>query len=1028
MSQLKLGAAGVTAKEIDISGPVSVQPTGVPAGVIGTAKKGPAFVPINIGLLSDFQAKFGNVDSNHFGPLAVKEWLRSARSATFLRVLGVGDGLARVETGSKAGSVTNAGFVVGENLPSGVVGKLDANPYANANGEPGRTYFLGCFMSESNGSTFLSDAGLQVGTSAVPIIRGVLMAASGVLMKLSSSLVGAASSAPLPTTVGSTTATTFGATIGTVNKANTAQEFTLLLNGHKGLDENNPNFMTASFDVNSPSYFANVFNRNPFKLQEKGHCLYAHWDIHSAVAALTGTGVVSGSHGASGDGSAFGGKTGLESAAFIVTSSLARDTSSVTVPNFEAFEDRFSYAKSPWVISQKFGGKSTNLFRFHALDAGADISSLYKISVSNITPSGDPNNRYGSFTVNIRLWSDRDNQSKSVENYTVDLNPASPNYIAKRIGDIYAYYDFDRDEDEQKLVIEGDYPSFSNYVRVEVHPDVVNGYVDETALPMGFRGIAHLVTSGSAVFPALPDNAAGGASVLNGGALNLNVLKQATTPPLPLRKKVTDGVIGSQFEKANNSYHWGVQFERVDLPTEPNKLVTPDASIGSFVKYFPNYATSDMPFLLGDNAGVADTAANGILDSDRFCNNVFSLENIQVVTGSGVGAAADPLKWSDAVYVRKGTIADTDTGTRALKVSDLSSTDNRRYAKFTFVLQGGFNGVNIFDEDESKLNNNAISSDMVATNGRLLNNGPNVKAYTKAVDIMKNTSNLDIQLLAIPGIRNPIVTDYATVATEERFDALYIMDIEQYSEEGIDSEYEVRKDNQIVSVANTVESFVDRSINSSFAAAYFPDVLYKASDKNVLVPPSVLVLGALSLNDAVGHPWFAPAGFTRGALPTDALEARVKLKEEDLDSLYNERINPLIAFPGSASGLNPASGLVVWGQKTLQLAASALDRVNVRRLLIEIRRQVREIAQTIIFEPNREATLAAFSAAVTPRLQRIQALAGLERFRVIIDSSTTTQQDVENNTVRGKIYVQPTKSIEFVSLDFVVANNLQQVT
>ena len=1027
MVQLKLGAAGVTAKEIDISGPVAVQPTGIPAGVIGTSKKGPAFVPINIGLLSDFQAKFGNVDSNHFGPLAVREWLRSARSATFLRVLGVGDGLARVETGSKAGSVTNAGFVVGENLPSGAVGKLDSNPYANAMGQPGRTYLLGCFMSESNGSTFLSDAGLQKGPSAVPLVRGVLMAPSGVIMTLSSSLVGQNSAAPSSTTIGSTTSGIFGTTFGTVNKQNTAQEFVLLLNGHKGLDENNPNFLTASFDVNSPSYFSNVFNKNPFKIQEKGHCLYAHWDIHSAVAALTGAGVVSASHGAGADGSAFGGKTYLESAAFIVTSSLARDASSTTVPNFESFEDRFSYAKSPWVISQKFGGKPTNLFRFHALDAGADVSSLYKISISNITPSSDPNNRFGSFNVSVRLWADRDSNSKSVENYTVDLNPASPNYIVKRIGDVHAYYDFDRDEDEQKLVIEGDYQNRSNYVRVEVHPDVVNGYVDETALPMGFRGIAHLVTSGSAILPSLPANAAD-SSALNGGVLNLDALKQTTTPPLPFRKKVTDGVIGSQFEKANNSYHWGMQFERVDMPAEPNKLVTPDASLNSFVKYFPGYATVDMPFLLGDNAGAADTAANGILDSDRFCNNVFSLENIQVVTGSGAGASANPLQWFNAVYVRNGNISDTDSGTRAFKVSDLSSTDNRRYAKFTFALQGGFNGVNIFDEDESKLNNNAVSSDMIATNGRLLNNGPNVKAYTKAIDIMKNTVNLDVQLLAIPGIRNPIVTDYATVATEERFDALYIMDIEQYTEEGIDSEYEVRKDSQIVSVSNTVENFVGRSINSSFAAAYFPDVLYKASDNNVIVPPSVLVLGALSLNDAVGHPWFAPAGFTRGALPTEALETRVKLKEEDLDSLYNERINPLIAFPGSSSGLNPASGLVVWGQKTLQLAASALDRVNVRRLLIEIRRQVRDIAQTIIFEPNKQATLAAFTAAVTPRLQRIQALAGLERFRVIIDSSTTTQQDIELNTIRGKIYVQPTKSIEFVSLDFVVANNLQQVT
>ena len=194
------------------------------------------------------------------------------------------------------------------------------------------------------------------------------------------------------------------------------------------------------------------------------------------------------------------------------------------------------------------------------------------------------------------------------------------------------------------------------------------------------------------------------------------------------------------------------------------------------------------------------------------------------------------------------------------------------------------------------------------------------------------------------------------------------------------------------------------------------------------VPPSVLVLGALALNDSVGHPWFAPAGFSRGALPDVALEPRVRLSQADMDKLYDNSINPIVAFPGAArSGTNPRGGIVVWGQKTLQVAASALDRVNVRRLLIDIRRQVREIAQTVLFEPNREATLARFSAAVTPRLQRVQALSGLERFKVVIDSSTTTQDDIQNNTIRGKIFVQPTKSIEFVSLDFVVANNLAQV-
>jgi hypothetical protein len=738
---------------------------------------------------------------------------------------------------------------------------------------------------------------------------------------------------------------------------------------------------------------------------------------------LTGVGVLSGSHGA--DAANHVGKSGTETSAFIVTSSLDRHKSSATTPDFESFEDRFSNAKSPWVVSQKFGGKPANLFRFHAIDAGADVSNLYKISIEGITPgklAGD----YGNFTVKIRRWNDTDVATSVIESFVCDLNPSSNNYIAKKIGDVKAYFDFDRDVEEQKIVVDGNYSNRSNYVRVEVSEEVENGFIDPTALPMGYRGIAHLVTSGSAVFSQLSDVVDDNTGV-TGGSTDRNILRKSVTPPLPFRKKITDGVISSAQEKENTDYYWGIQFGQIQNITTPNSSeAEKNSSIESFTKYFPDFSTVSMPVFVGDNAGAADTAANGIIDSDRFCNNFFSLEHVQVVTGSVANPAdtrANPTKWLDAVYVRDGVItANNANKTRAFSTSDLVVDGNRKFAKFTMFLQGGFNGVNIFDEDESKLTNNAVSSDMIYGNGRLLNDGPNVKAYTKAIDIMKNTSNIDIQLLAIPGLRHPVITDYATVATEERFDALYIMDIEQYNESGLAAENEVRDPNTNVSVANTISSFRDRNIDSSFAAAYFPDVNYSAPDgNNVIVPPSALVLGALAQNDAVGHPWFAPAGFTRGALPPQAKETRVKLKVEDLDSLYNERLNPLIAFVGGP-------GVVVWGQKTLQLAASSLDRVNVRRLLIEIRRQVRDIAQTIIFEPNREATLARFSAAVTPRLQRIQALAGIERFRVIIDSSTTTQTDIENNTVRGKIFVQPTKSIEFVSLDFVVSNNLQTVT
>lgn len=1031
MAQLKLGAAGVTANEIDISGPVTAQPVGVPAGVIGTAKQGPAFVPITVGRLSDFEAKFGSVDSKHFGPIAVLEWLRNAQAVTYLRVLGVGDGLERQDaSGAYPGSVTNAGFVVGEQQPSGTLGALAANPYANVNGEPGRAYFLAAYMSESAGSTFFSDAGLQASgqNTAVPIVRGIIMAASGVLLRLSSSLSGGDSSAPASSQVGSVSSSPKGSSIGAVvltENTISKQDFVLLLNGHKGVDVNYPNVLTASFDPTSNNYFANVLNRDPFKLQEAGHYLYTNWDIHSSLGVVTGVGILSGTHGSGAASPA--GKSGVETSALLLTSSLARNVGSTTVPNFENFEDRFRHAKTPWIISQKFGGKPQNLFRLHALDAGQDISTLYKISIEDITPSTDPNNRYGAFTIKVRKWADRDSTQSLIatgESFVVDLNPSSNRYIAKVIGDLHVYHDFDRDVEEQKIVIEGNYPNNSNYVRVEVHPDVENGFVDSSALPMGFRGVAHLMTSGSAVFPALP---AASANSSGGGSLDLNVLRKTTESPVPFRRKVTDGVVDSATELANSKLYWGVQFEQVELITKPNASTQRNKSIDSFAKYLPDFSTVAMPVVVGDNEGAADTAANGIVDADRYCNNMFSLEHVQVVTGSST--RADVREWKQAVYVRNGNIeANESNKTRAFKASDLAETTNRQFAKFTLFLQGGFNGVNLFDRDEAKLTNNAVSSDMVYGNGRLLNDGPNVKAYTKAVDIMKNTTNVDIQILAIPGIRHPIITDYTTVAVEDRFDALFLMDVEQYNEDGVDAENEVRLDTQITSVSNTISSFRDRNLDSSFAAAYFPDVNYSAPDGvNVYVPPSVLVLGAMALNDAVGHPWFAPAGFTRGALPQTALEARVRLKDEDLDALYNERINPLIAFVGAPkSGTNPASGVVIWGQKTLQLAASSLDRVNVRRLLIEIRRQVRDIAQTILFEPNREATLARFSAAVTPRLQRIQALAGLERFRVIIDSSTTTQTDVENNTVRGKIFVQPTKSIEFVSLDFVVANNVNQ--
>jgi phage tail sheath protein FI len=1015
MAKLKFGSAGITSREIDLTGPTSVEPTGIPAGIIGTSVKGPAFVPLTYGTLKDFFAKFGESDSKKFGPLAVAEWMRRATSVTYLKVLGVGDGKKRIESGPTAGDVNNAGFTVGEEQPQDD-GMIAPNPYANFGGPLGRTYFLGCFMSESAGSTVFSSAGLQ-GTgsinglginTAVPIVRGILMAPSGVILRLSASH-GNDSAKPVSSLVASDAAAK-GVSLGSLvlnSNGSAKQEFTLLLNGHKSTAAY-PNVLTASFDVTSANYITKVLNVDPYKVEDAGHYLAAHWDIHPIVANVTGVGVVSEAP-----------VNGSERSVFLLTSSLNRDTGSDVVPNFEAFRDRFSNAFTPWVISQKFGGKPYNLFKLHALDSGHGIANKFKISISNLVPSSDQTYKYGSFNVAIRAIDDTDIDIKILESFNgVTLDPSSDRYIAKVIGDINAYYDFDRDDPSQKLVIEGNYSLRSRYVRVEISNEVADMAVDPTALPMGFRGISHLITSGSAPLAALGGN---DASALSHPAFTQNTVEK----PLPFRDTINDGS-GHQTQ-VNNKYYWGTRFEHLTSLSEQNSSVLRDKSMDYFTSYFPNNSTINVNFTVGDNHGAADTPELGIIDSDKFCNNFFTLENIKIVSGSN-GTVLQNSEWKKAIYVRKGGIVLDDVSkTRAVNVDDLKFSQNRKFLKFSFIMQGGFDGVNIFNENEQEINNAAVTADMGDT-ARGLEKGPNVSSYLKALEVMKNTTNVDIQLLAIPGIRTPIVTDAGIAATEERFDALYIMDIEQVDKDGnlIDISTTVKP-----SVTETVAQHKARTLNTSFAATYFPDVLIQdpsLPSNKVVVPPSVAVMGALSLNDALGYPWFAPAGVTRGDLPS-TLETSIQLKEEDLDILYDENVNPLYAqIASTKGGLNAKGGVVVWGQKTMLQAASALDRINVRRLLIDVRRQVREIAQTIIFEPNREATLARFTAAVTPRLQRIQALAGLERFRVIIDSSTTTQADVENNTVRGKIFLQPTKTIEFVSLDFVVANNLQSVS
>ncbi len=983
MAEIVNKSPGVSTREIDLSAPASTPPTGVPAGVIGTSLRGPAFVPVVVGTFRSFVTRFGESDGEKFGPLAMAQWLSNARAGAFVKVLGVGDGKKRSNSGNNAGKVTNAGFVVGSQQVQ-ANGDLGNNAYSFGVGE-GRSYFLNAFMSESAGSTVFSDAGLQTSAKAIPIIRGVMFTPQGVQLSLSSSNIAAYLNV---LSASNQMASAVGAVTGTVNTAGGAQTFVLFLSGHKSTDAYS-NVLTASFDPVAPNYFADVFNRDPKLIEKAGHFLYTAYDFFPKVATVSATGLDQA--GQSNEVAA-----GLVEAVFLAKGNTY-NSGTVTTPNYDNFEDRFRTAFSPYFTSQNFGGQIYNLFRVHARDDGAYANTTFKVSISDIASSTDPTSEYGTFTLSVRQFNDTDANPIVLESFTgLSLNPNSTRFIGKMIGDLNTYYDFDRVAGAQKLTIEGNYPNVSNYIRVEIDDDVTNQEVPASSLPVGFRGHYHLVTSGSGITDA---------TTINSGSL-------FNQPPTPYRLNISTGTGNNK--TPSSQLFWGVQNEIVDQVADPNAGTGISETALSLVKYFPDFHTDFRNPWVGNNEGALDSQG-AILDADRFNRNRFTLEKVQVIQNATT-LLPDVNLWASASYKRAG-VADSGYRFIAVDKGDFGDLASRKYLKYTTVVQGGFDGVNVFDAEKSKLSTVAVKREMDFPTTQFGPVGPTVAAYRKAVDILAEKSDVDIQLLAIPGIRNPGVTDYAIDAVEGRFDALYLMDIEEKDV----NDLVVSGSGVEPSVSLTASGLRNRRLDTSFAAAYYPDVIMTdpSIGTNVVVPPSVAVLGAFGLNDALAYPWYAPAGFTRGALSAVS-EIQVKLNRDNLDTLYSSNINPIVSVPGT-------TGPVVYGQKTLLGRASALDRVNVRRLLIEIRRRVRNVANLIIFEPNRESTLARFSSLVDPILKQVQAQQGVERFKVKIDTTTTTQADVENNTIRGQIYLQPTRSLEFINLDFVVTNQGAQI-
>lgn len=1003
MAEQIFKAPGFFDREIDLT--VEVQsPTGIPAGIIGMSEKGPAFVPVTVGSFADFNTKFGTLSTKMPAPYGVNLFLKNKFALTFVRTLGAGSNetSADIEATRAKGTVTNAGFFISSSVANArhnnVVQFLTARHQVASNEVAGFPMF------SDNNSFFTTGSATDVN-----LVRGVLFSASGskvMILDTSEAFANGVDDFATPDTNGkiklvisSSDGATFASTDGT--------------DGIK--------ILTASFNPDSVDYYGKVLNTDPLKFNEEKHLLYLNFGVDAEVAS-----VVTAS------------KSVCIASGSTNVSLNSGDTSLPWRNAFGRFDTRYTTPTTPSIISQPFGLTEHDLFRVETLDDGAYANKRVKISIANVKASTDPKNPYGSFTVLVRNFEDDDVNPEILEQFNnCNLNPDSENYVARVIGDIKVYFNFDvENEEDRRLVRTGKYGSRSNFIRVVMSSGVENKTIPATCLPFGFRGVKILCTN-----PTLTD-ATSSLSTLtrlgaSGSASSTDArLFNAIVPPLPYRFKVTRGEITSAIgpvgrpgatEIADRRYYWGVKVTR----NNNNVLNTNvNGEINESVRAYTAFSGIEK----------LDVLVTGS-QADLFNNNKFSLAKVALSNTSvaDLTASAD-THMKEAAYLRNGepnpsnyTINDsyvTRLTFATLLQSGSAALFNRfsDYAKFTTVVYGGFDGLNILDKEQAFMtdkgtsaesgggaNGSYISPGFVTNQAGTSRRNNSVASYRVATKLLTNPFLSNVNVLAIPGQREPLVTDFASDAVRTYGLAQYIMDIPYYDSnlvrifDGDTSRY--------VSVRKTADMFEQRAIDTEFASAYFPNVVVEDSTNNnrrITLPASVAALSAIGFNDKVAYPWFAPAGFNRASLDFVKM-SQVKVNQPERERLYAVRINPIIKLPGE--------GFVIYSQQTLEQAGSALQSLNVQRMVLSIKQQIMAVGNSLIFEQLTPALRSRFVDLVKPILSTVQIRDGIERFEVICDERNNTEQDLLANRMNASIKVVPVRAAEFISIDFVITNS-----
>ena len=1018
VKSFKFVSPGVFINEIDNSFiPKSADTIG--PVIIGRASRGIAMEPVKINSYSEFVNAFGdtvpgnaggdvyrrgNYQSPMYGTYAAKAFLRSnVAPLTYFRLLGY--------------QHTNADTTV---AAAQAGWKTDADPASTLQANGG-AFGLWIFPSASvtynvagvgdwvtGGSVGLTGSSLNLGTGS---LAAVWYCNSGSAVLLSGScpnlVQGTSASGSGPATVNAKNICANGAVISSdSNGLFTVRVVTASAGVHGTVEDQTVEEVKFGFDDGSENFARKVFNTDPQLCSTKGAFFPAsahkqYWLGESFAQYLA----AGGSTAANG---AVEGTTLVGKAAYGVMLPIAKYGDKDAGPaNFLGNDAK--EAAAGWFIGQDVGDSGTytpercqKLFRLLGRGHGGWISKNLKVSIEQVKVSTSLMSDYGSFSVVVRMLTDTDNKVQVVERYdNCNLDPASPDYIGRKIGTRYASWS----DTTRRLSYYGQYPNNSKYIRVEMNNDVDAGSTDASLIPFGYYGPANFKDIGAKT-GGRPTQWSG--TLTAGSVLTNNYMWGGTSPHTASE---TMWLSGAQSDTAGYGSVWlsasailGWPTQRLRLSASDGGFADPTNAYFGFSSRRDNASTRPDPSIISTcralYGGIAsDTSAGGIAGVNGF-SYIFSLDDVRIDA-------------SGNYYYQSGSrnAGNSISATSGKTYKDLLSAD---YNRFTAPFVGGTDGLNI------KLPDPFYNEGMKgATVSQTTNMAYNV--IKRAIDSLADPEFVNINMMSMPGLTKDGLTTHMVDVCQERADSLAVIDLPNVylpNHEVYKASETDRVSNDPVAIATALRN---RRMDSSYGCTFYPWVQTRDARSGQLlwIPPSVAMLGTFASSQASSQVWFAPAGFNRGGLTEGAagipiVNVSERVISKHRDTLYENNINPIASFP--------SSGIVVFGQKTLQARRSALDRINVRRLVIYMKKEISVLSTRVLFEQNVPSTWNRFKSLVEPFLANVKTEFGITDYKLILDESTTTADLIDQNIMYAKIMIKPARAIEYIAIDFVIAS------